>query len=348
MRPRVGHIVFFALVVPLALSARPALATDCSGIVSPCVNDDSLWPHAGASLFSAVGSVETVAAHDLGFGLVTSYLSRPIVWQLRSPGDGSEQFAINDQANGTFLWSYGVTSRLELDLALPLTWGQGGAGLAPITGGAGLSDTAVRDMRFGFTYAILRHVRIFPGPPADADRAENGSVGLAARFEVSAPTGDRDQFAGERSGVFVPSLAAEYRLDRWFAGAEIGARIRPTTELLGAQIGTQIVTALGVGLDILAGGRLSATLEGWALPVLVGQDDIVLQNGAYANRPNGQTLVPAEWQLSARTALARGALSIQLGGGGGLPLGGESELTPRFRFILGLRWAPLLKSPESP
>jgi hypothetical protein len=332
MRPQVGLIVFFSLVVPATLWSDRARATDCSAIVSPCVNDDSLWPHGGPALFAAIGSVETVAAHNLGFGLVTSYLSRPIVWQLQSPGNASQQFAINDQANGTFLWSYGVASRLELDLALPLTWGQGGAGLAPVTGGAGLSDTAVRDMRFGFAYAILRHKALFPSPPGDAERTDNGSVGLAARFEVSAPTGDRGQFAGERSGVFVPSLATEYRLDRWFAGAEIGARIRPTTELLGAQIGTQIVTALGVGVDILDGGLLSATLEGWALPVLVGQDDIVLRNGAYANKPNGQTLVPGEWQLSARTApLAGGGLSLQLGGGGGLPLGGESELTPRLR-----------------
>ena len=128
---------------------------------------------------------------------------------------------------------------------MPLTFGQGGAGLAPITGGDGLKDTAVRDMRFGFAYALRARTRA-PRPSASGRRS-----GLAARLEVSAPTGDADQFAGERSGVFVPSLAADWRHGRLFAGAEVGARLRPTTELLGARVGTQLVTALGAGYDIL-------------------------------------------------------------------------------------------------
>src|SRR5579883_1609391 len=134
-----------------ALAAAPAGATDCSGIVSPCINDDVLWPHAGPSTFVAIGSTETVAQGQIGFGLLTSYLSRPIVLHSPSPGaGGSDQFVVDDQVNGTFLWAYGVSDRLELDLAVPLTFGQSGTGLAPITGGNGLKDTAVRDMRFGF------------------------------------------------------------------------------------------------------------------------------------------------------------------------------------------------------
>jgi OOP family OmpA-OmpF porin len=345
MRPRAGLVVFLPFLAVL-LRESPAQATDCSGVLSPCVDDDSLWPHAGPSEFVAIGGAETTAAHQLGFGLVTSYLSRPLILHLPSPGNGSDQYIINDQVNGTFLWSYGVTSRLELDMALPLTFGQSGNGLAPLTGGFGLHDTAVRDFRFGFTYAILPRFR--PAAEARASAAggtepgvgpDTGSFGLAARFEVVAPTGDRDQFAGERSGVFAPSLAADYRFDRFFAGAEVGARIRPTTELLGAEVGTQIVTALGLGVDILPKGLLSATIEGFALPVLVAQNQLALQNGAIVNQPSSQSLVPSEWQLSARTEpLAQGQLAIQLSGGGGLD---SSELTPRFRFSLSIRWTPV-------
>ncbi|HSY20853.1 MAG TPA: hypothetical protein VK841_01995 [Polyangiaceae bacterium] len=345
MRPRAGLVVFLPFLAVL-LRESPAQATDCSGVLSPCVDDDSLWPHAGPSEFVAIGGAETTAAHQLGFGLVTSYLSRPLILHLPSPGNGSDQYIINDQVNGTFLWSYGVTSRLELDMALPLTFGQSGNGLAPLTGGFGLHDTAVRDFRFGFTYAILPRFR--PTAEARASAAggsgpavgpDTGSFGLAARFEVVAPTGDRDQFAGERSGVFAPSLAADYRFDRFFAGAEVGARIRPTTELLGAEVGTQIVTALGLGVDILPKGLLSATIEGFALPVVVAQNQLALQNGALVNQPSSQSLVPSEWQLSARTEpLAQGQLAIQLSGGGGLD---SSELTPRFRFSLSIRWTPV-------
>jgi OOP family OmpA-OmpF porin len=349
MRPRAGLVVFLPFLAVL-LRESPAQATDCSGVLSHCIDDDSLWPHAGPSDFVAIGGAETTAAHQLGFGLVTSYLSRPLILHLPSPGNGSDQYIINDQVNGTFLWSYGVTSRLELDMALPLTFGQSGDGLAPLTGGFGLHDTAVRDFRFGFTYAILPRFRPATdpaparqstgagaaGPPVGSDTS---SFGLAARFEVAAPTGDRDQFAGERSGVFAPSLAADYRFDRFFAGAEVGARIRPTTELLGAEVGTQIVTSLGFGIDILPKGLLSATIEGLALPVVVAQNQLTLQNGTLVNQPSSQSLVPSEWQLSARTSpLAQGQLAIQFAGGGGLD---SSELTPRYRFTLSIRWTPV-------
>ncbi len=307
-----------ACTAAIAVSTRIAVASECAGNVSPCINDDILWPHAGPSSFQAVGGSDTVGAGQLGFGLQASYLSRPIVLELQSPGGGSQAYAVNDQANATFLWSYGVTRRLELDLALPLTLGQGGTGLAPVTGGPGLNDTAVRDMRFGFTYALAR----------GAERKHTAETwGLAARLEVSAPTGDRDQFAGERSGVFVPSVAADARVGRFFGAVEAGARIRPITDLLGARVGTQLVGELGAGLDLLTGGRLSLTLEAWALPTLPTQ-------GTSGAGP----LIPAEWQLSLRTSpLASRELSLQLGGGGALD---DSLTTPQVRFTLSVRWTP--------
>ncbi len=320
-----------ALCVACAVSlfcARFAAATDCSGIVSPCINDDNLWPHAGAARFLAVGGIDTVGSKQLGFALVSSYLSRPIVVHLPSPGGaGADAYVINDQVNGSFLWSYGVTDRLELDLALPITFGQGGAGLAPVSGGAGLHDTAVRDMRFGFAYALK-----------PSKRGESRDPQFASRFEITAPTGDRDQFAGERSAVFAPSLAGAFRSERFFFGAEAGLRLRPTTELLGARVGSQIFAAAGVGFDLLPGGLLGATLEYWELLTLVGQDDVVRQSGAYRSVPGGKGLAPAEWLLSIRSEpLGRRDLSIQLGGGGGV---GSDVTNPRFRFILALRWAP--------
>jgi OOP family OmpA-OmpF porin len=342
MRRRITLILSIAL--GLVLPARRAAATDCAGPLSPCINDDTLWPHAGPAQFESVGSTETVARHQLGFGLVADYLSRPIVFKLSSPGGGSTQYAINDQVNGTFLWSYGVTDRLELDFVLPVTFGQGGAGLAPVTGGGGLHDTALRDIRFGFAYALVPSHR-----PVSLPDAPGSSGGLAARFEVSAPTGDRDQFAGDRTGVFVPSLAADVRVGPLFGGAEVGARIRPPTQLLGARVGTQIVTSLGVGVDILPHRVLSGVLEAWALETVVGQENAFVQNDTLATRSNGTVLVPSEWQLSARTApLADGDFTIQVGGGGAIPWSGEGVITtPRFRFVLGVRWAPLGRGPQA-
>jgi hypothetical protein len=207
--------------------------------------------------------------------------------------------------------------------------------VAPLTGGLGLRDTAVRDIRFGFAYAIL--------PLARSAGVLQG-FGLAGRFEVSAPTGDHDQFAGEGSGVFAPSVAADYRGGRAFAGIELGARIRPTSELLGARIGTQLLAAIGVGYDILPRDRLSLSAEAWALPGLAQQRDVLPpeQPGVFLSAPNGRYISPAEWQLAVRTAPLRSTdLSFQASGGGAIPLDGDTPITtPRFRFTLGIRWAP--------
>ena len=84
-------------------------------------------------------------------------------------------------------------------------------------------------------------------------------------------------------------------------------------------------------------------IEAWALPSAVEQHDILAQGPTgMVSVPNGKTIAPAEWQLSARTApLRNGDFTIQIGGGGGIPFGGDSVVTtPRFRFVLGIRWAP--------
>jgi len=339
MRPRIAAFAFVSALAWIAGAAvaRASGTAECATRVSPCINDDVLWPHAGPAHFVAVGSTETVASGQLGFGLVTDYLSRPIVLGLPPPGSGTSDPVINDQVNGTFLWSYGATDRLELDVALPITFGQGGTGLGPVTGGDGLHDTAERDMRFGFAYALVSQPREDPSLPGALLLAKPTSLGLLMRFEMSAPTGDHNEFAGERSGVYIPSLAGDLRTDRWRFGVEVGARIRPTTELLGARVGTQLVAMAGAAYDILPRELVTTSVEAWALPTLVGQ-------GAGVGSP----LVPAEWQLAVRTApLHGGDVAFQLGGGGAIPVGGQDEITrPRFRFTLGIRWEPLARDTD--
>ena len=317
------------------LFGRAAAATDCSGILSPCINDDTLWPHAGPATFEVVGSTDTLAARQLGFGLVSTYLFRPVTLHLPSPGGGgSDQYAVSDLADGTFLWAYGVTNRLELDLALPVTFGEAGTGLTPLTGGPGLKDTAVRDFRYGFAFRWL-------GDPG----AEGW--GGSARFEVSAPSGDRSQFAGESTAVFVPSVAVDYRMGPWMAAAEVGIRARPPTQLLEARVGSELSASLGVGYRILPKDLLSVLIEGWALPTLVSQATLAAGN-PYTSRSGGGSLVPSEWQLSARTApVGKGEVSFQLGGGGRIPLGDSGLTSPGFRLVLAVRWAPVLRDREN-
>jgi hypothetical protein len=328
--------------------ARTSLAADCTTpLQSTCINSDTLWPHAGAQRFLTVGGADTIASGQVAFGLDTTYLSRPIILQSSSPGpNGSEAFAVDNQVNANFLWAYGVTRKLELDFALPITLEQNGAGIAPITGGDSLHATAIRDLRFGLAYALISRPRVDEQTLANVPALP----AIAVRFEVSAPTGDNDQFAGERTAVFIPSIAADFKRGRFFAGAEFGARLRGgVEELAGSRVGTQLFAGLGAGVDLIRSrgeskrDLLSLTVEGRALPTFAEQADVTQTNTGATSTLNGQHITPAEWAVALRTVPVVGDdLAIQLGGGGSIPLSSDSGITtPRFRFTLSLRYAPL-------
>lgn len=340
MRRRASAVGVLALLLTIGAEAR---ARECTNpLVNTCINSDTYWPNAGPMRFLAVGSTETLGRGQVGFGLVTTYLSRPVILRVATPGPGgSDQYVVDDQVTGNFLFAYGVTERLQLDFALPVTFVQTGAGISPLTGGRDLADTAVRDLRFGFAYALVPRERIDPWKAAQEGGAGK-AWSLAARMTVSAPIGDRADFAGERTAVFVPSLAADYRVSRLFFGADVGARLRPVTEFAGARVGTQLTSALGAGVDVLEAERLSVMLEGRAYWNLAEQHDTQQSAFGITSTPNGKTIVPAEWTLGVRSApVLGGDLSFMAGGGGPIPIGDAAITVPRFRFILGATYAPV-------
>lgn len=327
-----------ALLGVIACGARTASASCSAPIVSACVDSDTFWPHAGPSQFLTVGGTETVAADRIAFGLVATYLSRPIVLHLPSPGPGgSDRPAVDNLLDATFLFAYGMTDRLELDLALPVTVFQDGEGTNALTNGGTIAATATRDLRFGATYTFLGRPRKHPW------RHDAGGFGLAGRFEMSAPTGDDNAFSAEPGAVFVPSIAADYRSHRFFAGVEVGARIRQVTDFAGARIGTQGVIAVGAGIDVLKQhDLLSVTGEVRWLPVFTEQASVSQTVSGLTSSANGTFITPAEWMVTARTAPFEGGdLTVQLGVGGWLPTSSFAPVTtPRFRATLGLSFAP--------
>jgi hypothetical protein len=168
---------------------------------------------------------------------------------------------------------------------------------------------------------------------------------LTGRLEISAPTGDTSGFGSDGYAVWSPSLTADYRRGLWFAGAELGLRLRPTEELDGARVGSQAFVGLAVGRDLLAHEWLSAVAEAYVLPTFAEQHTITAPPGTVGtvSTPNGQYIAPAEWMLSLRSApLVGGDLQIQAGGGGSLPFNDAAPITnPRFRFALSVRYAPM-------
>src|SRR5262249_19692847 len=163
----------------------------------------------------------------VSFDVVLSYLSRPIGIRVASPDpEGTTIYAVDNAFDATFLWAIGLTDRLELTLAAPVTLYQDGAGLGDVIGdGIRLPRSVVRDPRFGFSFALLPRPRTGPG---------NG-FGLTTRLEWVAPTGDMSAFAADRTMVAFPSVAAGFRHKRLEISSEIGARLRGETMLAGAR-----------------------------------------------------------------------------------------------------------------
>ena len=335
----------FGLVVELVTEGE-AEAKECTNpLVNTCINSDTFWPSAGPQRFATISGTETVGQGQVGFGLVATYLSRPIVLHVASPGPGgSDQYVVNDQVTGNFLFAYGVTQRLQLDFALPVTFIQTGAGTSPLTGGVDLHDTAIRDLRFGFAYQLVPRERI--SPDEQSTRSPH-SWSLATRMSISAPTGDSSDFAGERTAVFAPSIAADYRYRIFFAGLDLGARLRPTTEFAGARVGSQIAPGIGAGVDVIDRERLSVMAEARGYINFAEQHDTSQSAFGISSRPNGRSITPAEWLLAVRTApLLAGDVSFIAGGGGPIPIGDAAITVPRFRFVLGAIYAPTARDSD--
>ncbi len=347
-RAQIGRVAGATLAVAaLALVfADDARAQSCGApLSSTCINADNLWPHAGSSRFLTLGGTETTARGEVGFGVYTTYLSRPIVLTTDSGGSPTTDYAIDNQINASFLFTYGVSDRLELDAIVPVTLSQTGTGASPLTGGGSLETSGVRDFRFGLTYAFVPRKRVDVDAYAWADAPRPSVWGLTGRFEMSAPTGDTSNFSSDGYAVWSPSLTGDYRRGSWFAATEVGLRLRPAQELQGARVGSQAFFGLGLGHDLLPRELLSVVAEAYLLPTFAEQHTITAPPDVIGtvSSPNGQYIVPAEWMLSVRTApLVGGDLQVQAGGGGSIPFSSDAPITnPRFRFSLSVRYAPL-------
>jgi OOP family OmpA-OmpF porin len=323
----------------LALAIPEARAQSCvSPRFSTCIDSDTYWPHPGPQRFAAVGGTEIVAPGQTAFSLAASYQNQPLLLDGPSPGlTGTRHVLIDHQINANFLFAHAISRRLQLDLAVPVTLYQSGAGASPIRGGDALRDTAVRDVRVGFAFVLIPRTS-FGSEPA---QPTGDGFAVTSRFALGAPIGDNDSFAGDRAVVYAPSVAADVRLGRLFFGGELGGRIRPVTEFAGARIGTQLTAALGAGVDIFPRRMLSSFIEGRAYANLPMQRADAVAADAAGSAPTTGRIVPAEWLVGLRTApVLGGDLSFFAGGGGPIPLTEGALPVPRFRVVLGASFAP--------
>ena len=114
-------------------------------------------------------------------------------------------------------------------------------------------------------------------------------------------------------------------------------------------MGPQGTVALGVGYDLLKRDRralLGVMVEARSLPTFSTQYTPIQTTVGTTETSNGTILAPSEWMLSLRSSpLGTDDVSITLGGGGALSTGESGLTAPRFRFLLGLRYAPTETKP---
>jgi hypothetical protein len=334
-----------ALLTPLPPWPAEARADECTPIrgLSPCIDADNLWPHAGGGPFFAIGSTATTPSRQISFGLVGSFLTEPLGVTVASPDPkGSTIFVVDKLLDATLLFAVGITDRLELTLAAPAALYQEGGSLSGIVaGGAPSVRSAVRDLRFGFALAMITRPRPSPEPSPRG-------FALTGRFEMGVPVGTKSAFAGASTATFAPSLVLDYRWKRLTVAAEAFARLRGTTQIANAAWGSQVGGALGAAVDMLWDRWLTLGAEAFALPTPAAQGASPFSASGTTGTatPTATTsappLAPAEWIAEVSTAhLLGGALVFSLGGGSSIPLTSHGAITaPQYRLDFGLRYAP--------
>jgi hypothetical protein len=312
-----------------------AFAVQARAVHAHGIDADTLWLPPSRARLVSVPCSESLALGSLSLGAGTTWLSRPVMVTAPSGDPSGRTIPVVEHAlDTTLLAAAGVGHGSELTLAMPFTVLQSGAGADALSDqrGPGLPRRAVRDPRIGWSLAARRLVG-------------DSTWGVRTSVELGLPLGTDHALSGDRGLVLVPAIVGDLELGRLYVGVELGARLREPTELGDATVGSQLVGALGVSLALLPPRLLSVGLELRALPSLVAER-VTLPDGS---RGPELVLVPAEWMASlALSPLAGGALSFQLGAGGGLPLstvrqadGSEHRTsgvtTPDVRIFAGVR-----------
>jgi hypothetical protein len=291
MRPCLGRGAGALALAALGFVASPAGAQDFGYI------DANGLPAAGpAQAFFVVPGPSSLEAGRFGAAFRSSVLARPISATQPSPSaEGT------DTAVVSWLWlqelqlAVGLGHGIDVSLALPVHLLQSGQALTGVGIGDALAPIALGDLRLGVGAAF---------------RA--GAWTIGPRGVVYLPTGQEEDFAGERLPRGDLGLAASLDAGSWHFGGSVFARIRETSEIGNTRWAPQ--AALALAARYAWSPQWDASLELLALPTLTEQPTPPSGSAGY--------LLPAEVLLGTRYR----SEALVLGGfiGTGLPMSSAS------------------------
>jgi hypothetical protein len=256
----------------------------------------------------------------VGFSLFVNYQHKPFLLTLQEDdgtGTGTRvavtRDAIQYQVAADFLWSLGLFNFLQVGLGLPVILAQAGEGIHPAyPDRPTLASTSVRDLRIDI------QARILGGGP----RGTPGTgFGLAGALVLALPTGDSENFAGDKNVVAEPILIADYDLGFASVALNFGARLRDSSRFADYELSHQLTWGVGLAVKLLE----------QRLRIL----------GEYTGLANvaGTSAVAQELRFGAGYTFDRNRdLTILAAGGFGI---GDKPGVPEFRVLLSFVYAPL-------
>ncbi len=300
---------------------------DCSaqGHLSPCVDADAFWPTPSAAPFFGVTTAAATEPGELLVGAAVSHAERLITLEVSAPDPAGRELPIVERVTTvTLLSMVGLGAGFDASLVLPWTVTQSGLGMGGIVAQRGdpLAPHPLRDPRIGLGKRLWQH-----------DGAT--TLTLGTRYTVAIPLGNASALSGDRGVVGIPAFSFEFERGRLFAATELSARLRQPSRFANTRWGTQLVSALGVGVTLHEALRLTLAAEAFAAPTLVEQ-------------PGGDRLVPAEWMLSSSASpLGPKGPTVLLGGGGGIPWSTADSASVVGATASAWRFVAVLRQPLS-
>lgn len=325
-----------------ALPLRAAMASECGNGAefSPCFDANPLWLAAGRALFLSMPDTRTLEPGQLGFGVASEVLHRPLRLRVASPDrDGRDVHVLESAIDISYFLAFGLLRHLETSVLASTRVFQSGAGVGGIDSQSAppVEHNAVRDPRVGIAYSLDQALAV-PG------------FGLRLGLDATLPLGERNAFANERSFVVMPNATFGFQHRALRLHAEFGARLRQPVDFAGSSLGNQGFLAFGVAIELVPAKLLSLTAEVFGLPPLSES-----RSGAASPLVSEARLFPAEWLLGVHSSFdRRSPWRLSLAAGSGIPLSSETRAsatgphtahfmgmtTPDFRALIAVRFAP--------
>ncbi len=277
---------------------------------------ERLTPPPGAGVFFSAEDADVLPDHSWRLAAVGSLMSRPLVLRELESGDLVSE-PVRLRLGYDLAGAVGVGGRWQLGAALPIVAAQDGDRLQ----GIDLDETSLRPVTLG-DVRLHGKVRI-------VGRAGERGPGLAVAATLSLPTGDDENFAGEKGITVGWNAIGSYAAPGWRVALAVGPRLRAEKVVFlspARASGGELTAALAAeaAVPYLADHALSVLFE----YALVRGDEPT--PGSTVRGPSPEEVrFGLRWRASARWTLTGGA------GFGTTP---AQIGSPAWRAILAASW----------